>query len=370
MTMNMQRKQITTWALGLLILSFWMGATGAWAGTITVTEDQTPYANKGSGSVTITPAPPYVAAQNATIVATPNAGSYFFRWSGDKITEQNQYSRTNVIAVGEDDTVTIQYLFSGEVGATDNGFGDLDNDALADFWEINAGLDPTTANGSNGKYGNQDGDLIPTSVGGWPLTGLRLLAGYNTGAPFNNFFEQSGFDGHWDTNYPGPWRTAGSDDPATSATDADSDNDGLPDGWEYYFWYWRGAGASTHGGTPLAWVGLDPIVGNDPSGDTDGDGLTDIAEYNAGTDPTHCDTDRDGMDDKWEVDNLLNPLDPNDASGGNPDGDKMAYDGIRFHDSVYRKGGSLMEAGETAFDPRTSWADGTNVTGTAHPDTA
>ena len=65
MNMNMQRKQITAWALGLLILSFW-GASGAWAGTITLTEDQTPYANKGFGTVSFAPVPPAAAPANVT----------------------------------------------------------------------------------------------------------------------------------------------------------------------------------------------------------------------------------------------------------------------------------------------------------------
>lgn len=84
----------------------------------------------------------------------------------------------------------------------------------------------------------------------------------------------------------------------------DSDNDGLPDDWEILY-------------------GLDPLIpdGNDgPDGDPDEDGLTNLEEYDWGTDPTNPDTDGDGMPDGWEVDNGLDPNDPSDASE-DPDGD-------------------------------------------------
>ncbi len=48
--------------------------------------------------------------------------------------------------------------------------------------------------------------------------------------------------------------------------------------------------------------------------DTDADGLTDLQEYQLGTNPIKTDTDGDGMPDGWEVENGLNPL-VNDADG-------------------------------------------------------
>lgn len=53
--------------------------------------------------------------------------------------------------------------------------------------------------------------------------------------------------------------------------------------------------------------------------DSDGDGLTDQAEYALGTNPNNPDSDNDGMWDGWEVAGGLNPL-VNDATG-DPDGD-------------------------------------------------
>lgn len=68
---------------------------------------------------------------------------------------------------------------------------------------------------------------------------------------------------------------------------ADSDDDGLLDAWETQYF------------GDLSRNGL---------GDFDQDGLTDMAEHDAGTDPTLQDTDGDTMPDGWEVSNGLEPL--------------------------------------------------------------
>lgn len=81
----------------------------------------------------------------------------------------------------------------------------------------------------------------------------------------------------------------------------DADGDGMLDDWEV-----------SHG--------LNPRV-NDAGGDLDEDGLTNLAEYQAGTQPDAADTDHDGMPDGWEASNGLDPL-ANDA-GGDPDGDGL-----------------------------------------------
>lgn len=50
-----------------------------------------------------------------------------------------------------------------------------------------------------------------------------------------------------------------------------------------------------------------------PEGDADEDGLNNLAEYTAATNPTIADTDADGMPDGFEVANALDPLDKDDA---------------------------------------------------------
>ncbi|WP_196139004.1 fibronectin type III domain-containing protein [Aliikangiella sp. G2MR2-5] len=77
---------------------------------------------------------------------------------------------------------------------------------------------------------------------------------------------------------------------------ADSDGDGIPDVWEIA-------------------NNLDPQDAFDASEDADADGLTNLEEYNANSDPFNSDSDADGMPDGWEVDHALDPNDGSDASG-------------------------------------------------------
>jgi hypothetical protein len=63
---------------------------------------------------------------------------------------------------------------------------------------------------------------------------------------------------------------------------ADSDDDGMPDGWEMA-------------------NDLDPNVPTDANGDADGDSLSNLLEFTLHTDPTLIDTDGDGLEDGEEV---------------------------------------------------------------------
>ena len=80
-----------------------------------------------------------------------------------------------------------------------------------------------------------------------------------------------------------------------------SDGDALPDEWEL-----------RHFGT-LERSGF---------GDADRDGLRDVDEFKAGTDPNSADSDGDGLPDRWEVRCGTDPNDPGDAVA-DPDGDGM-----------------------------------------------
>ena len=99
---------------------------------------------------------------------------------------------------------------------------------------------------------------------------------------------------------------------------SDSNGNGLPDAWEYMYF-----------------ANLEQSA----TADTDGDGLDNLQEYQAGTDPTKPDTDGDGLSDSEELnipidaDNPslghLDPLNPDTGNTGIPDGQKDSdHDGI------------------------------------------
>ncbi|MCW1911966.1 hypothetical protein OJ996_00165 [Luteolibacter sp. GHJ8] len=121
---------------------------------------------------------------------------------------------------------------------------------------------------------------------------------------------------------------------------ADTDNDGMPDVWESNF----GLNPNDNGS-----VNPDNGPSGDPDGDgrtniqeynsgnnstnpnnpdTDSDGLEDGAEFTAGTNPNNTDSDNDLLPDGWEVANNLNPLDDgttniNNGPDGDPDSDGL-----------------------------------------------
>ncbi len=132
--------------------------------------------------------------------------------------------------------------------------------------------------GSSGVNADPDGDggsdpLDPTDGGAdWDGDGLTNAEEQNAGTDMNN---------------------------------ADTDNDGMGDGWE-------------------AGYGLNPNSASDSGADLDGDTLTNLEEYQAGTNPNLADTDADGTDDA----NDPYPNDPNDGAAQDSDGDGIpdAYD--------------------------------------------
>lgn len=97
--------------------------------------------------------------------------------------------------------------------------------------------------------------------------------------------------------------------------DSLTDGDALPDWWERQHFGELAppptGDADVDGLTNLAEynAGTKPLVM-----DTDGDGLNDGPEVTIGSDPLDTDTDNDGMPDGWEYSHFLNPL-VNDAAG-------------------------------------------------------
>jgi hypothetical protein len=87
---------------------------------------------------------------------------------------------------------------------------------------------------------------------------------------------------------------------ANFVNSVDSDSNGLPDWWEMKYF-----GA----------------IGQNPNADPDGDGLTNLQEYQHGTDPNNPDTDGDGLSDGYEVNTShTDPLNPDTDGDGLTDG--------------------------------------------------
>lgn len=147
---------------------------------------------------------------------------------------------------------------------TDPKNQDTDSDGLPDGWEIVNLLDPKSSAGFEGGLGDPDGD------------GLGNLGEYVNG---------------------------------TNPHDPDTDADGMDDCWEIV----------------NAFSPTDATGDNGADSDTDEDGLNNLAEYHHGTSPWSADTDEDGLGDLWEVENRLNPNDSYGMNGadGDPDGDGM-----------------------------------------------
>ena len=147
------------------------------------------------------------------------------------------------------------------------------------------------------------------------------------------------------------------DHPGEAYVDADTDDDGLDDAWEIFYFgditLFTGSdiGPDADGATNLQeqTAGTDPnLADTDSDGRTDGeelntppltdpldpdsddDGLSDGDEVNVhGSDPNNADGDSDGLPDGWEI---ANSLDPNsdvgdDGANGDPDSDGLANSG-------------------------------------------
>lgn len=322
------------------------------------------YAGIGTGSFLLSPTAPltngvYRFAEGAqvTITAIPNPANYFYEWGGDvpdglTDTHMEGPGCPLTLSLTMDDDKNITLLFSREHMPEDLD-GDLDGDWLPDHWEVDKTLDPRSAEDPNGTFHNSDGDFLPGVVGYvYPEVPLDEDLGYMPDPEhgFHNFFEYAGFDGTNGTP----------DDRNLDPLDPDTDEDGLGDGWEYYFW---GNAVNNTGMVGRAYDPLnitnsivisnatiisvfDPTISGGADMDPDNDGLKNVEEMVLGTSPIDWDTDGDGMPDGWEVLRQLLPLDAVDG-GQNPDNDWMAELNNLQHWDVYL---------DQAFDPRTAWA--------------
>ncbi|MEI7733767.1 MAG: LamG-like jellyroll fold domain-containing protein, partial [Verrucomicrobiota bacterium] len=158
-------------------------------------------------------------------------------------------------------------------------------------YDTNA-IDLTIAGGeTNGVY-----DLFYTT---------NLVGAHVTNSQWTWFFRGTpGQTNFVHTNAPTPWCLY------TVGATNDSNADGLSD--VYDLLVGKGNADANSNGLPDAWEWK--YFGNfnqTADGDYDGDGISNLAEYQNGTDPTNPDTDYDGVNDGQELADGTDPLDAN-----------------------------------------------------------
>lgn len=191
---------------------------------------------------------------------------------------------------------------------------DTDDDGMPDGVEVAYGLDPKVADAD----GDLDGDGLPNLV--------EFVRGFNPADPSDGAadYDGDGLSNADEYRRGTDWRQGDTDadgmgdglevahglNPLLDDAALDLDGDGIPNKYEL-----------DHG--------LKPEFAGDAAQDADNDGLNNLAEYRAHTDPRLADTDGDGVSDGVEVANRMNPL-VNDVNGdidgdGLPNGWELAH---------------------------------------------
>ena len=304
-------------------------------------------------------------------------------------------------------TVQVEAIFSREFLPSDN-MGDINADGVPDVYALTyPGLGVFNEAGERAgddlariDNGNVDEDYLPNtpSAGYAPFIPGAADSWVMQGRAFTTRMEIRGFDDHFNdapkqagvkgvaceivytdpttdkdstlsfleyvafTNWCGRqeapldpadranWWSKWSPERPTDPTLADTDGDGMPDGYEYYFWYKAHVGyfstVTGEDGTvttnyqrltgrkynpsdpchPFAITAdeierlYDPLVANHDLAtiDTDNDGIPDLLELELGTNPFDYDTDGDGLPDGYEV--ML----------GKGDGDTFISDPLKY----------------------------------------
>jgi hypothetical protein len=148
-------------------------------------------------------------------------------------------------------------------------------------------------------------------------------------------FGDPGVNGEWPTSPDGgPENRYGSGNFKFAST-GDTDADGMPDPWE-----------ELHG--------LNPADPADAGQDADGDTLTNLQEFEKGTDPNSDDTDEDGSKDNVET-NTGTWVSATDT-GTNPNKEDSDGDGLK--DGVETNTKNFVSATDTGTDPNLKDSDG------------
>ncbi|MCU0780738.1 MAG: hypothetical protein MUF04_06510, partial [Akkermansiaceae bacterium] len=237
-----------------------------------------------------------------------------------------------------------------QAAGTSPSLADSDDDGMPDGWEV-------------ANFGNQAADPGADADG----DGLTNLEEYE--APRGLLITRDG-----EGAITGTTPFTGSSDPNAADSQADADDDSLPDGWELTFLSGLSSGATDDFDTDSFDNRTEFLAGSNPNNplstptDTDGDGLADSWEKTHFTTITaqtgSGDPDGDGATNEMEETGASNPNDPasqpdNDADGL-LDGNEMRYfgdldqndttdfDGDTFTDlAEFTAGSNPLRAGNT-----------------------
>ncbi|TVZ39812.1 FG-GAP repeat protein [Alteromonadaceae bacterium 2753L.S.0a.02] len=248
-------------------------------------------------------------------------------------------------------------------------YGDFDTDGLADYDEFILGTDPT----------KQDTDLDGEWDGSdhYPLNTAYRKDGDRDGMPdtfedFFGFYSWDTFDGALDID--GDQLNNSREFLAgTNPQIPDTDFDGVLDGFDLYPTDPTKALDTDHDGLPDSWEvinRLDYTFPEDAEWDMEPDGLSNIEEYQLGTNPWAADSDKDGVDDIEDFDPLNSEYGLDSDGDGLPDAYENLYPqylSVTFPDPVnedldsdgltlleeFRAGTDFMEPdtdGDTVWD--------------------
>jgi len=243
---------------------------------------------------------------DGTISYTPEEGYYGPVYFAYTIADEDSTAQTDTAVVTvevhcppiavDDSYNTLKNVMLRATGVLDNDV-DYDGDELSisewDFTSAENGMVRYVGEGTflympNRDYTGSDAFTytITDPVGNEDTASVTISVQVGADNPSDpNFFDSDG-DGIYDIEETDIYQT----DPYA----ADTDEDGLSDGWEL-FW------------------GLDPLTADDPEADPDNDGLSNLSENQYKTNPNNCDTDGDGISDGDEVKQGSDPTDPQDG---------------------------------------------------------
>ena len=320
-------------------------------------------------------------------------------------TDMDGHDRNSDGLLTEDEYFTnlMEYELDFVLGnSTDPTNSDTDGDGIPDGWEIYYNFNPISELDADddmdgdGYDSNRDGELSPSEklinleeyligtnpwesdtdgdimTDGWEIF-YELDPLSNGDAWFDS--DADGWDGNFDLELSFEERYLNYMEFLNNTHPLvwDTDGDDMPDGWEVYFGLEPlrpsdnfedkdGDGLSNiyeynNSLVNTGWVDNDGIFSTRPdSSDTDGDTLSDNDElFNYLTDPTSNDTDGDGMPDDWEVRYGLNPISPADAD---QDLDGDGWDFNRNFRISFDENFTNLEEYLNGTDPRNNDTDG------------